>query len=563
MIKLFDRKISITHKLFFVTAVMFILFISVELLLQFAFIDKFYNASKIKSSTKALNEFCQDYVQNSWGKTELDNKTSYMSNTYNMQLAFLNAHGSNKYGGIEMTVRSNTGKDVCVDLHDVVLIDSLTALGMSTGKKISIKGWYTNGGIKLCPFKIDLGDIVWKRDDATINWDGMLQVDGTIEQLRIMDEDEYENSNPSYAALKSALEKWQENNIKLPDKRVIEEYKDDATGSRYKMFISPVLTKDGTKEAVFAIVPLQPVGEAVIVIKDYLVYIYLFALAVVLILSYIYSKMVAQPLIKINKAAVRMSNMDFSTKCKIHSSDELGSLSDSLNTMSSRLDSNITELKEFVSNASHEFKTPIAAMGGYIEALKDDIRKDKRDRYLNRLQFEVDKMNALVQGMLELSRMEAGNSELHKESFELQAVLNEIVEEFKSQASDKRICISVNEDQPPAIVFADRFKLGQVMANFISNALMHTPSNGKILIEISKSEKTLTLTVENEGEHIPEDKMGRIWERFYRAEASRARGNGGTGLGLAISAKILQLHNAQYGVRNTDLGVLFYFSLPN
>ncbi len=562
-------RIGITRKLFYVTAVMFIIFISVELISQFLFLEKFYSASKEKRSVKALEEFCRNYAQNAWGKFMLDTESAYMTDNYDIQLVILNDYGNNKYGGIEMAVRNAEGKEVCVDLHDVSLVDSLLTGGMQVGKNVSIKGFFSDEGFRLRPFEIEVDGMVWKRNGGdgsvdyrtAVDWSHMVQVDGTVEYLRLMNENEYENAASPFTALKAALKQWQEANIRIPDKRCIRDYKDRATGSKYKLFIFPLARQDGGREAVFAIIPLQPVDEAVEVIKDYLAYIFLAALVFVLILSYIYSRMVTQPLIKINTAALRMSQMDFSAKCGIHSRDELGDLSQSLNTMSSRLDSTITELKEFVSNASHELKTPIAAMGGYLEALKDDIRKDKRERYLERLQHEVGRMNSLVQDMLELSRMETGSGVLNKERFDLRDLLSEIVEESESPMREKCVRITVKAGQEPAFVFADRIKTGQVIGNFVTNAIRHTPYAGEIRIEIRAAGNETTFSIENQGEPIPEEKLGRIWGRFYRIESSRTRNSGGTGLGLAISAKILQLHNASYGASNTEKGVLFYFKI--
>jgi signal transduction histidine kinase len=120
----------------------------------------------------------------------------------------------------------------------------------------------------------------------------------------------------------------------------------------------------------------------------------------------------------------------------------------------------------------------------------------------------------------------------------------------------------MNTGQESAAVLADRARLGQVIRNFMSNALRHVDINGEIWISITKGKNNVNFCIENQGVGIPEGKMDRIWERFYRIEPSRARENGGTGLGLAISSKILQLHDAQFGVQNTERGVMFYFNIP-
>jgi signal transduction histidine kinase len=172
-------------------------------------------------------------------------------------------------------------------------------------------------------------------------------------------------------------------------------------------------------------------------------------------------------------------------------------------------------------------------------------------------------MNSVVQDMLELSRMESGSVILKWERFALQDLLNEIIEESGNSTREKRIKMSVKAGHGPVFITADRSKIGHVIGNFMANAIRHTPLDGEIWIEIGANEEGVTFLIENQGEPIPKDKIERVWERFYRVEPSRTRSTGGTGLGLAISAKILQLHHARYGVRNTEKGVLFYFEIAD
>lgn len=573
--KLQSRQTSITWKLFFVTAIMFIAFISAWLIFQSLFLEKIYSAAKEKQSIKAIQDFCGKYNTNAWSSLTLDSEITNMSDLHDIQIVILNAYGNDKYGGTEMVMKDMDGKEIKVDLHDVQFIDSLKYAGLKAGAKIRVGGIFVQDGSVMYPYEMNVENCQWSRDRIderdeghprlrdTINLkkDNIVQLEGVVEYLRVMSETEYIDSDSPYLALKAALKLWQEDNVKLPVKHVIQEYKDTATGTLYKMLIFPFTMQDGSKEAVFSIVPMQPLDEAVKLIKDDLGYVFMAALVFVLVLSFVFYGMVSKPLIKINEAAMKMSRMDFNAQCEIHTHDELGSLSNSLNIMSSRLNSTITELKEFVSNASHELKTPIAVMGGYVEALRDDIRKDKRDRYIERLQHEVDRMNSLVQDMLELSRMESNPRILNKEVVDLYTLTKAVLDEFGGLLQEKHIRPIVKIEQDSAIVIGDHTKLGQVIRNFVSNALRHTPCNGTIWITAEKCDKKVTFMIENEGLNIPEEKINKIWDRFYRIEASRNGNSNGTGLGLAIIAKILQIHNAKYGVMNTGRGVMFFFTL--
>lgn len=575
MIKLRSRQPSITWKLFLVTSVMFIAFIFGWFMFQSLFFEKFYSVVKEKQSIQAIQDFCGKYNKNNWNRSDLDIEMTRMTDLYDIQIIIINEYGNDKYGGIEMVVKSMEGKDINVDLHDVKFIDSMKGMGLKAGAKIKVKGIFIQDGSVMYPYEINVDNCEWRRDriaerngerswlndNTNLKKNNTVQIEGMVEYLRVMKEFEYIDIQSPFLVLKTALKQWQEENVKLPAQRLVQEYKDITTGTRYKMLIFPFTAKSASREAVFAIVPMQPLDEAMKLIKEYLGYVLIVALVFVLVLSFIFYKMVSKPLIKINEAALKMSRIDFSEQCEIHTHDELGSLSNSLNIMSSRLNSTMIELKEFVSNASHELKTPIAVMGVYVEALRDDIRKDKRDWYIERLQNEVDRMNSLVQDMLELSRMESNTRMLNIEVVDLYYLTEAILDEFDGLLQEKCIRLITNIEQDSAIVIGDHTKLGQVIRNFISNALRHTPRNGTIWIETEKCDKKVTFMIENEGISIPDEKLNKVWDRFYRIEALRTGNSNGTGLGLAISAKILQMHNAEYGVMNTQKGVMFFFTL--
>lgn len=570
--RLRSRQTSIVWKLFFVTAAMFVVFIAAWLVFQSMFFGKLYSAAKERQSIREIQDFCSRYTAGSWDRTTLDNEIAAMSDLFDIQAIILNEYGNDKYGGIGMVMEDADGREISVDLHNVKFIDSLKEAGLKAGSGILIEGVFIRDGLVLYPYRICFGETEWTRSGtdsehpalagAVYHGSGnVVRLEGEVKYLRAMSESEYSGSDSSYLVLKAALKQWQTENIRLPAKQTIHEYKDTATGIRYKILILPFTTQNGDKEAVFSIVPIQPLDEAVRLTKDYLGYVFIAALVFVSLLSFLFYIMVSKPLVKINEAAVKMSRMDFSASCDIHTRDELGSLSNSLNIMSSRLHSTITELKEFVSNASHELKTPIAVMGGYVEALRDDIRRDKREHYIERLQQEVERMNSLVQDMLELSRMESNTGKLSKEAVDLYKLARTVLDEYSRLLQEKHIQPIVNIGQESSIVIGDQAKLEQVVRNFVSNALKHTPDNGTIWIGTEQCNENVTFMIENEGIHIPEEKIGKIWDRFYRIEAVRSGSNNGTGLGLAICAKILQLHGAEYGAVNTEKGVRFFFAL--
>jgi signal transduction histidine kinase len=269
----------------------------------------------------------------------------------------------------------------------------------------------------------------------------------------------------------------------------------------------------------------------------------------------------------------------------IQSKDELGSLSESLVSLSSNLDRTLKELqltneklvlemeyksrmeelqKRFVSDASHELKTPISVVKGYAEGLLDQIVENKRERYIRTILREADRMEKLLLDMLELTRLEAGAVKLHMESFTADQLVAECVEKMRQLSKAKQMKFEVQGDRE-VHAWADAEKMQQVLLNYVSNTIRNGNEGSTIRMDIryDREHEQVYISVENEGPSIAEHELIRIWDRFYREEDARSRQAGGTGLGLSIVKEIIQLHQQSYGVANTPNGVRFYFTLQS
>ncbi|MCH3963237.1 MAG: cell wall metabolism sensor histidine kinase WalK [Clostridium sp.] len=333
-------------------------------------------------------------------------------------------------------------------------------------------------------------------------------------------------------------------------------------------------------EIIFAIISLQPVNEASLVIKQFYVYFYIGAIVLIVILSLIYTNMVSNPLVKMNNVAKKMALMNFSEKCNIESEDEIGNLASTLNFLSNNLDNALTSLKEankkleddiekerklektrknFIDSVSHELKTPINLIGGYAEGLKDRVfESEKRDYYIDIIIDESRKMAGLVNDMLNLSHMESGTFKLTKEKFFIDKLVNSVIHRFSVIIESKGIHLE-NRMLKNIEIYADWDAIEQVTTNFLTNAIRYTDEGGKIVFSTKKTNGDVIVSVENSGRHIPEPQIDKVWDNFYRIDKSRNRKLGGTGLGLSIVKNILTLHRYKYGVKNTDMGVKFYF----
>lgn len=343
---------------------------------------------------------------------------------------------------------------------------------------------------------------------------------------------------------------------------------------KYKLLIKPKKEKDGSVTYIYAMASLQPVDEAVQMVQDYYIYIVAFVVVLIFLASFYYSKQIAKPLLKINDTTKKIAHLDFTEKIPITSKDEIGDLSQNINTLSNKLHSHIGQLeqdiekerklentrKEFIAGVSHELKTPLSIMKSCISILKDGVAEQKKDYYFQAMEKEVDKMDILILDMLELAKFESGTYNMKMDSFYIDGVIEEICEQLSAEIEKKEL--SVHKHICPAEVIGNQNRIEQVIVNFITNAIRYTPEKEDIIISTIDGKDHIKVCIENKGAHIEEEQLDKIWDRFYRVDAARKRSQGGTGLGLAISKNILELHDAEYGVKNTEGGVLFYFYLP-
>ncbi|MED3123693.1 sensor histidine kinase [Bacillus wiedmannii] len=343
---------------------------------------------------------------------------------------------------------------------------------------------------------------------------------------------------------------------------------------KYKLLIKPTKEKDGSVTYIYAMASLQPVDEAVQMVQDYYIYIIAFVLVLIFLASFYYSKQIAKPLLKINDTTKKIAHLDFTEQVPITSKDEIGDLSKNINVLSHKLHSHIGQLeqdiekerklentrKEFISGVSHELKTPLSIMKSCISILKDGVAEHKKEYYFQAMEREVDKMDTLILDMLELAKFESGTYKMKKDAFYIDAVIEDICEHLSVEIEKKEL--HVNKNICPFEVVANQNRIEQVIVNFITNAIRYTPNKEDIMISTIDEKDRIKVCIENKGTHIEEEQLDKIWDRFYRVDAARHRSQGGTGLGLAISKNILELHDAEYGVKNTEDGVLFYFYLP-
>ena len=218
--------------------------------------------------------------------------------------------------------------------------------------------------------------------------------------------------------------------------------------------------------------------------------------------------------------------------------------------------------QEFLNNVSHELKTPIALVQGYAEGLKENISDDPESRefYCDVIMDEAAKMNKLVKNLLTLNQLESGRDEVTMERFDIVSLIRGVLQSMDIMIQQKEAKVNF-EASDPVYVWADEFKIEEVVTNYTSNALNHLNGEREIEIRVLPEDDRVRVTVFNTGTPIPEEDIPKLWNKFYKVDKARTREYGGSGIGLSIVKAIMESLHQQYGVQNYDNGVEFWFTL--
>ena len=330
---------------------------------------------------------------------------------------------------------------------------------------------------------------------------------------------------------------------------------------------------------------IESMRESVGIANKFLLYIGLMTAAIVAGIMFFFSKSFTEPIRTLSGIAKKMSHLDFDVKYKVKTKDEIGELGESINSLAEKLEETISELKsannelqsdnerktqidemrkEFLSNVTHELKTPIALIQGYAEGLKDNINEDAESRefYCDVIIDEAVKMNAMVKKLLTLNQLEFGNTPVEIERFDLTELIVSVLSTTDILRKQKNVTVQF-EEQEPVYVWADEYLIEEVLTNYISNAFHHVFENGMIEVKLIPMQTHVRIAVFNTGEWIPEEELDKIWIKFYKVDKARTREYGGNGIGLSIVKAILEAHNQKFGVLNKENGVEFWFELDS
>lgn len=339
----------------------------------------------------------------------------------------------------------------------------------------------------------------------------------------------------------------------------------------------------GDSYNIFIRSPLESIQETMVLFYRFLIIAGIGVIAGGILLVWYFSRRLTEPLRELAILSARMADLDFDAKYTSGGEGEIGVLGENFNSMSEKLESTISELKnanfrlqqdieqkekiekmrtDFMGNVSHELKTPIALIQGYAEGLREGVSDDPESRefYCDVIMDEAAKMNQMVKNLMTLNQLEFGDENVEFQRFDLTELIRGVLQSMEIVAQQKEARVQFRQKEP-VYVWADEFKAEQVVRNYVSNAFNHLDGDRVVDVKLIPSGEKVKVTVFNTGAPIPEEDVPHIWEKFYKVDKAHTREYGGNGIGLSIVKAIMDSFHQKYGVKNYDNGVEFWFEL--
>ncbi len=329
---------------------------------------------------------------------------------------------------------------------------------------------------------------------------------------------------------------------------------------------------------------MEAISDSVTVTNKFLLVIGTVAIVISLLLAEFLSRKISKPILELTDISTKITNLEFDVHYNPRrNGNEVDVLGQHMNTLSNRLEETIRELKEanlelqqdievrdknetmrkeFLSNVSHELKTPIALIQGYAEGLVDGVITDPEDvkYYCDVIIDEAKKMNRMVKEMLSLNQLEYGMNTLNMEHFNLVDLIRGVVNQTKVMADQYDVKL-VFDETDPIYVWADEFFAEQVITNYLTNAIHYAKNEKEVEITIQNREQDVRVEVFNTGDQIAPENMEHLWEKFYKVDKARTRKYGGSGIGLSVVKAVMDSFKKECGVYNLENGVVFWFEL--
>lgn len=577
------KSTSVVVRLFMVITLVFIAFVSIAFVIQIRSFETYYYELKISDIDDKFSAFEDLYENAKWNENLLEQNIQYFENRNDVKIALVDYHygivNEQKY---KIYILDPNGQVYAVELNDMFSEEDYQDLSIKRGDDIVVYGYFWGDdlrNISLQQLEIN-GVLVFDGVDSKVRGKINLdRVEGSVLSMNLPDEQDlkYGLYNQSFSSVID-MYYFQEELLDIQDDSFV--FSDSLTDRKYIVKVYPL--NDIDVKSIFVMTDQQPIIEAAAALKAFYPSLVagVFIIGGIMMFFLIFS--ISNPLYDIERKAEKLVSFDFTDYLDIKHNDEIGRLSKSLNQLSYNLENSLIALndannklvedmakdreiealrKEFIRNVSHDFKTPLGIIRAYTEGLSDGVLdQDDVSYYAGIILDEVDTVESLVDDMLELSKLQTGAYGLEIEDFHLNALIENLIERNRVIAESKSIDM-VFDGTTFDLIFGDYRKLSRVIQNFIANAIEYGNENSQIKVVTRVIERKIRFEIYNECPLIDEAQLDRIWTKFYRVDTARTKSGSGSGLGLAIVKEILSLHQGDYGVANTENGVVFYFEM--
>ncbi|WP_144508405.1 sensor histidine kinase [Bacillus mycoides] len=561
------KKLKIIHKLLIINIIIFIFIFLSQFVFQNLFFDKYYNYYKetmLKNSIKKFEEVLyNDNLSNKYINTTLDEDEiiiSYLDKDLNLIKGDLTDSFH-----LSIKTKHNEIKDLAIQFI------SLEGIGLSVGDFVKIEGFKLKNEDKIHITNLIIRKKTEENDNSVISTSDSLFDFKENEKIDVKFEGEILSfSSVSQKTLhhRQAISTY----LSFLGKNKIKEGNDSFIDFNRTYLMS--LKKVGYNY-ILASASIEGSKEEIGILNNFNLYIIFLTLILAIVIIYIYSKQITKPLLQMKEVAKSIANQDFDKKVCINSKDELQDLGESLNDISSNLKSNINELKEvnkklkqeyeerlemeknqnfLLINISHDLKTPLTIIKGYLKAIKDGMYN--KDEYIDYTINEVDEISRTLNEMLEITKLKSKSYSLDIEMIDFTRLVYKTYDKLKYLAKEKQQLVKLNLVDD-VFVHIDESEMKKVLENLITNAIKYSPNSMNINIDLVEEQDRYVFIIENEGAHIPDEDVKNIFKEFYRVDKSRNKKIGGNGLGLVIVKVILEAHHIQYGIESNKKGVKF------
>lgn len=353
-----------------------------------------------------------------------------------------------------------------------------------------------------------------------------------------------------------------ENMVKLKNNEVVEYGKIDNRGTEEEAYLRPVFNDDYLCGIIVIVTSSTQIDVA---LSSAYKMIWISTLIVVILsaltINHFTKKRLINPLKEINSVANKLAKGEVDKRIAIYSNDEIGELARTFNIMANSLEAVDTNRKKFISNVSHELRSPITSIKGFISGILDGVvPKDKENYYLNLVYDEINRLSRLVNELLDMSSMEVGKFKLSIMEVDINDLVKKCLLNLGSKINDSGVKVTATLQDEHLYVYADGDRIMQVITNILDNAIKYGGSGGIVVVSTKVKGTKVYVSVYNNGPSLSEDEIDHIWERFYKSDKARTNKDS-TGLGLPISRLILTQHNQDIWVQNENDGVVFTFTL--